>query len=1006
MTSMPENFLSGSKPDLPAPGNPESLAIGWEHWDSAVSRSADPKIESATGNIVGKGRGKALLDALFAHSPFLTHVATSDPAFTLRILDAGPDAALSDILADLSERPEGETEASLKTRLRIAKKRAALTIAMADISSEWPLEKVTGGISDIAESCLQAACDFGLSEAARRGVLTLANPEGPSKDSGLVVLGMGKLGARELNYSSDIDIIVFFDPEVMTTDRPDELQPAMVRLVRLVLRIMDERTADGYVFRTDLRLRPDPSATPLAISVLAAESYYESLGQNWERAAMIKARPVAGDLEAGAQFLEWLRPFIWRKNLDFAAIQDIHSIKRQINAHRGIGAIRALGHNVKMGRGGIREIEFFAQTQQLIWGGRIPDLRIARTKEAIDCLVSHEQVLPETAEDLKIAYDFLRRVEHRLQMVDDEQTHTLPDDTDGFDAFAGFMGYPTGEAFAQVLTDHLHKVQTHYGALFGDAPALSADDSTGEDGGGNLVFTGGEADPDTLATIRKMGFEEPARVDAQIRAWHHGRYRAMRSTRSRELLTELMPVLLRAIAKTPEPDKTFLRFDSFLKVLPGGVQLFSMFHSNPHLLSMVVEITGKAPRLAEHMGNHAAILDSVLTADFFDPPPDLMELGDELEAHLKPCSLLEDVLIECRRWANDRRFQVGVQRLNARIKPLEASRALSDIAETALGALLPRIADEFADTCGRVPGGEIAIVALGRLGSREMTAASDLDLIFVYDTDEEADASDGPKSLAPAQYFGRMTQRMINSLTAMMAEGPLYEIDMRLRPSGTKGPLATSLTAFRKYHDESAWTWERMALVRARAVAGTGDLRGRVESAIATILGIPVDPDKLLRDAADMRQRIAKEKTSDCIWDVKNLRGGLVDIAFIVQYLTLRHIDGTPDIRDANTVASLDKLKAAGVLAQAHWQVLMDAQDLWMGLLGILAETIEGTLTKDKENLITGALADDLVRVAGAEDFDSLKRLMMETATAVFDIYRELIEIPASQLPPLDNEND
>ncbi|MEQ8229643.1 MAG: bifunctional [glutamine synthetase] adenylyltransferase/[glutamine synthetase]-adenylyl-L-tyrosine phosphorylase [Rhodospirillales bacterium] len=1006
MTSMPENFLSGSKPDLPTPGNPESLAIGWEHWDSAVSRSADPKIESAAKNVAGKERDKALLDALFAHSPFLTHVATSDPAFTLRILEAGPDAALTDILADLSDRPEGETEATLKTRLRIAKKRAALAIAMADISSEWPLEKVTGGISDIAEGCLKAACDFGLSEAARRGVLTLATPEDPSKNSGLVVLGMGKLGARELNYSSDIDIIVFFDPEVMATDRPDELQPAMVRLVRLILRIMDERTADGYVFRTDLRLRPDPSATPLAISVLAAESYYESLGQNWERAAMIKARPVAGDLEAGAQFLEWLRPFIWRKNLDFAAIQDIHSIKRQINAHRGIGAIRALGHNVKLGRGGIREIEFFAQTQQLIWGGRIPELRIARTKEAIDCLVSHEQVLPETAEDLKSAYDFLRRVEHRLQMVDDEQTHTLPDDTDGFDAFAGFMGYPSGEAFAQVLTDHLHKVQTHYGALFGDAPALSADDSTGEDGGGNLVFTGGDADPDTLATIRKMGFEEPARVDAQIRAWHHGRYRAMRSTRSRELLTELMPVLLRAIAKTPEPDKTFLRFDSFLKVLPGGVQLFSMFHSNPHLLSMVVEITGKAPRLAEHMGNHAAILDSVLTADFFDPPPDLAELGDELEAQLKPCSLLEEVLIECRRWANDRRFQVGVQRLNARIKPLEASRALSDIAETALGALLPRIADEFADTYGRVPGGEIAIVALGRLGSREMTAASDLDLIFVYDTDEDADASDGPKSLAPAQYFGRMTQRMINGLTAMMAEGPLYEIDMRLRPSGTKGPLATSLTAFRKYHDESAWTWERMALVRARAVAGTGDLRGRVESAIATILGIPVDPDKLLRDAADMRQRIAKEKTSDCIWDVKNLRGGLVDIAFIVQYLTLRHIDGHPDIRDANTVTSLNKLKATGVLAQAHWQALMDAQDLWMGLLGILAETIEGTLTKDKENLITGALADDLVRVAGAEDFDSLKRLMMETAATVFDIYRELIEIPASELPSLDDEND
>ncbi|MAY65951.1 MAG: bifunctional [glutamate--ammonia ligase]-adenylyl-L-tyrosine phosphorylase/[glutamate--ammonia-ligase] adenylyltransferase [Rhodospirillaceae bacterium] len=1002
---MPENSAFSSKPHLPSPGNPQSLAVGWEHWDSAISSCADPETESAAAKIARGGPGKDLLDAVFAHSPFLGRLAADDPAFTLRILADGADAVLTDILSSIAEAPEGETEPALKTRLRIAKKRAALTIALADIGGDWPLEKVTGGLSSVAETCLMAACDFCLRETARRGALELHDPDAPSVGSGLVVLGMGKLGARELNYSSDIDIIVLFDPEATRTTKPDELQPAMVRLVRQMLRIMDERTADGYVFRTDLRLRPDPSATPLAISVLAAENYYESLGQNWERAAMIKARAVAGDLEAGTRFLEWLRPFIWRKHLDFAAIQDIHSIKRQINAHRGIGAIQALGHNVKLGGGGIREIEFFAQTQQLIWGGRIPELRLSGTKAAIDCLVALEQVTPEVAADLKAAYDFLRQVEHRLQMVNDEQTHTLPDEQDAFDAFAAFMGYPTGAAFAEVLTGHLKRVQSHYGALFGDAPTLSA--AADQDGiGGNLVFTGGDADPDTLATIRKMGFEEPARVDAQIRAWHHGRYRAMRSTRSRELLTELMPVLLRAIAATPEPDKTFLRFDSFLKILPGGVQLFSMFHSNPHLLSLVVEIAGKAPKLADHMGRHASILDSVLTADFFDPPPDLADLGQELDAQLASCRDLEDVLIVCRRWANDRRFQIGVQRLGARIAPLDASRALSDIAETALGVVLSKVADDFAESHGRIPGGEIAIVAMGRLGSREMTAASDLDLIFVYDADDDAEESDGDRPLAPAQYFGRLTQRTINAITAMMAEGPLYEVDMRLRPSGTKGPLATSLTAFRKYHDESAWTWERMALVRARAVAGTGDLRGRVAEAIASILGDPVDPVKLLRDAADMRARIAKEKASDSMWDIKNLRGGLVDIAFTVQYLTLRHIGDHPDIRDANTAASLDKLKAAGVLAPAHWQTLMHAQELWMGILGLLAETIEGTLTKDKESLISGALADDLVRVAGADDFDSLKRMMMETAQAVFNIYQELIDGPAADLPPAPDVED
>ena len=336
---------------------------------------------------------------------------------------------------------------------------------------------------------------------------------------------------------------------------------------------------------------------------------------------MIKARPVAGDLEAGDRFLEWLKPFIWRKSLDFAAIQDIHSIKRQIDAHRGGDGIKVAGHNVKLGAGGIREIEFFAQTQQLIWGGRVPGLRLRRTKEALDALVELGQCETETAAALKTAYDYLRRVEHRIQMVNDEQTHLIPDEPEILDRFAAFLGYPSTDAFADELTVTLRRVQELYGALFSDAPALTAAGSNDENGiGGNLVFTGADSDPDTLETLNNLGFREPGRIDAQIRAWHHGRYRAVRSARARELLTELVPLLLKSMAATPEPDETFLRFDAFLKALPAGVQLFSMFHSNPHLSELVVEIIGKAPRLARHMGAHASVLDSVLTADFFRRP--------------------------------------------------------------------------------------------------------------------------------------------------------------------------------------------------------------------------------------------------------------------------------------------------------------------------------------------------------------------------------------------------
>ena len=998
---MPENAMTGSSAARPKPEIPESLEIGRERWQAAIARAGDQHLESAARELAANGRISALLDTVFTHSPFLTQSAAADATYTIDLLRDGPDAALARVLADISARPDGETEAQLKQRLRIAKRRAALAIAFADISGDWPLEKITEGLSDVADACLQASARFALSDAARRGGLILADGGDPVEGSGLVILGMGKLGARELNYSSDIDIVVLFDPEIVRTDKPEDLQTTMVRLTRLMIRIMDERTADGYVFRTDVRLRPDPGATPVAISTLAAETYYESLGQNWERAAFIKARPAAGDLAAGARFLDWLKPFVWRKSLDFAAIQDIHSIKRQINAHRRIGGIKALGHNVKLGGGGIREIEFFAQTQQLIWGGRIPDLRLRRTKDAIDALVLHGQVDRETADDLKAAYDFLRRVEHRLQMVNDEQTHSLPSDQDAFATIAGFLGYDGADAFAADLTAHLEKVSDHYSELFGDAPALSAKGEIS----GNLVFTGTDADPDTLETLTSLGFREAARVDAVIRGWHHGRYRAMRSTRARELLTELTPVLLDAIAGMPDPDDAFMRFDGFLRALPAGVQLFSMFHSRPELLSLVVELTGKAPRLARHMGAHANVLDVVLTADFHDPPPDLAEMTEELERTLGACADMEDTLLAVRRWANDRRFQVGVQQLGGTIAPGAAAAALSDIAEAALGGLLPRVIAEFEETHGRLPGGELAIVAMGRLGSREMTAASDLDLIFVYDIGDPDAPSDGAKPLPPIQYFARLTQRAITAITAMTPEGTLYEVDMRLRPSGTKGPIATSLAAFRRYHAESAWTWERLALVRARAVAGAPALRGKVEDAISSILAEPVDAKKLLADVAHMRARLADSKKAQTIWDIKNQRGGLVDIAFLAQYLTLRHAKEHPEVRHANTRRTLENLKAAGLLDQATADTLLAAQDLWTGLLGMLALTMEGDVTADREAQISGALAGDLARVGGADDFAGLKRKVKATAKAVYEIFQEIIETPAAALPPADGPN-
>ncbi len=988
---------------LPRPADPDRAAVGLERWREATANADDGGLQAFADRVAADGGARALLEAVFGNSPFLTQCAASDPGFLCRLLAQGPDEASAGIMDELRiDRLAGLDGTALARCLRVAKRRIALTIAIADIASLWPLERVTGQLTDFAEAALSASAAHVLREAAATGAFDLAHVDDPERESGLVILGMGKLGARELNYSSDIDLIVLYDPEVIRTDNPDSLQTSFVRLTRNMVRLMDERTADGYVFRTDLRLRPDPAATPLAISVLAAETYYESLGQNWERAAMIKARAVAGDKEAGAAFLDMLRPFIWRKNLDFAAIQDIHSIKRQINAHRGGTEIAVNGHNLKLGRGGIREIEFFAQTQQLIWGGRQPALRCSATGDALRALSTGGQITGDAAEELMEVYRYLRRVEHRLQMINDEQTHTLPQDTAGLASLGAFLGYPDADAFAADVVAHLRRTESHYVDLFEDAPSLGAPGL----GPGNLVFTGSDPDPDTLETIERLGFRNPATIDAAFRRWHHGRYRATRSTRARELLTELAPVLLDALSRTPDPDAAFVKFDEFLSRLPAGVQLFSTFFSNPNLLGLVAEIVGGAPRLAEHLSHRPLVLDSVLTEDFFDPPPRPEVLEEELDALLARGEHLEDVLDISRRWANDRWFQVGVQNLRGHLAPEPVALALSNIADTAVSRLHPFIEEQFAARHGGFPGSGMITIAMGTLGAREMTPASDLDLIFIYSTGDAIEASDGPRPLAPSQYFARLSQRLINAITAQTAEGKLYDVDMRLRPSGHAGPIASSFESFVQYHDEAAWTWEHMALTRARVIAGPADLRAAVEGVISDVLTRPRDAGALLADIADMRARMDRERHTDVIWDIKNLRGGLVDIEFITQYLQLRHAHANPRVLSPNTRLALLAIRDAGLHEAAAVEFLIEALELWHAVHGMLRLTLAGDLRRVMQDEVPEGLRKALARAGDTPDISTLQDKIRTTAERVYGHFTDLIDTPAKALAAGRGEPD
>ncbi|WP_144299711.1 bifunctional [glutamine synthetase] adenylyltransferase/[glutamine synthetase]-adenylyl-L-tyrosine phosphorylase, partial [Elioraea rosea] len=837
-------------PIIPPRPHDETAAALWrERWDEAWAE----RLEESPGagpNPAGAPAEAALLDAIFGNSPFLAALAVKEQDAMAAMLADGPDAAFSGVLASLAaEAPPDAARADIAAALRRAKRRGALVIGAADIAGTWDVGQVTAALSDLAEATLSAvvrhllAQHMGQPAGQQRGggaggSLRLRHRDDPARGSGLIVLGMGKLGARELNYSSDIDLVVLFDAsQAYHGDNPGAF---FVRLARELVRLMEERSADGYVFRTDLRLRPDPAATPLAVSVDAAHTYYSSLGQNWERAAMIKARPVAGDLAAGNAFLAELRPFIWRKHLDFAAIRDIHSIKRQIQAHRGGAEIAVAGHNLKLGRGGIREIEFFAQVQQLIWGGRDPKLRNPRTREALAALRRAGLLEDGTEQALARAYDFLRRIEHRLQMQDDRQTHALPEDEAGLAAIATFSGYPDAASFAEALLEELRAVERAYAALFEEAPDLA--------GPGSLVFTGVTDDPATIATLQGMGYANATAVASAVRAWHHGRPRATRSERARELLTELMPALLASLAKQQDPDAAFTRFDAFLNRLPAGVQIFSLFQRNPALLDRIASVFGAAPLLADHLATHPAALEGLLTGD-------VPQVDTGLDAALADCRYLEEAMDAVRRVVHERAFLIGAATLDATMDADSAGRARADLADAALAALLPRVAEDFVARHGRIARGAMAAIALGKLGGREMMAASDLDIIMVYDHAPGAEAAKGGtgRALTPPEYFGRLATAFVAAISAPSGAGKLFDVDMRLRPSGNKGPIAVALEGFARYHENEAWTWEHMALTRARPVAGPPALQKRVAAAIRAALTRRRDPDKLRADAAALR---------------------------------------------------------------------------------------------------------------------------------------------------------
>ncbi|MCC0043462.1 MAG: bifunctional [glutamine synthetase] adenylyltransferase/[glutamine synthetase]-adenylyl-L-tyrosine phosphorylase [Brucellaceae bacterium] len=933
--------------------------------EAGAERTA--KLLSGSSDLAG------FLAAVLDLSPFLRGCLKRDPAILERLFGATVSERLEAIDTEIAglAAVENLTEADLMHRLRTLKREAHVLIALGDLAGEVEAGETTARLSRLADLCVGAAIRFLLLQAHKSGKLALPDPAEPENGSGWIVLGMGKLGAHELNFSSDIDLIVFFDPAAPAITDRYESADHFVRMTRQLVRILQDRTEHGYVFRTDLRLRPDPGSTPLAIPVEAALHYYESRGQNWERAAMIKARAIAGDRKAGEAFLAELRPYVWRKYLDYAAIADVHSIKRQIHAHKGFGDIAVRGHNVKLGRGGIREIEFFVQTQQLIAGGRFPELRGRETTAMLDILAERGWITAEAAETLTRQYWFLRDVEHAIQIVADEQTHTLPEDDEGLERVARLLGYKDADAFSEVFRNALKLVESHYAALFETAPQLSS-------GIGNLVFTGEGDDPGTLQTLSELGFERPSDISRIIRTWHYGRYRATQSAEARERLTELTPALLQAFGGTRRADEALLRFDEFLGGLPAGIQLFSLLHSNPGLLKLLATIMGAAPRLAAIITRRPHVFDGLLDPALLSELPSKAYLDERLTAFLQGATLHEEVLDRLRVFAAEQKFLIGMRLLTGSIDATRAGKAFSDLADLTIAAALDAVVEEFAVRHGEVPGGRIVILGMGKLGSRELTAGSDVDLILLYDHDPEAEYSTGEKELAPAHYFARLTQRLIAAVSAPTAEGVLYELDLRLRPSGNKGPVATHVDAFGKYQREQAETWEHMALTRARIVAGDPVLAGRVEAEIEAVLAQPRDGAKIRREAFEMRELIAEEKPPRDNWDLKLIPGGLIDLEFVAQVATLAG-QVVAERRQPSTVETLSRLRGEFADEQTRAD-LVAAHNLYATLSQIIRICLTGPLEPDD---VPPGLADLMLASTDLPDMTVLESHVEETSRKV-----------------------
>lgn len=782
-------------------------------------------------------------------SPFLRAGIEAAPELADRFLSDGSAAAVEQALSQAGE--------TVDSRLRRQRQGLAVAVALGDLAGELTLEQVTGSLSDFADRAIDEAVRVAIAERVP-GVAA----------EGFAVIAMGKLGSHELNYSSDVDLLLLFDPERLPRRQRDEPGEAAVRIGRRIIEILQKRTADGYVARVDLRLRPAAEVTPIALPVNAAISHYESSALPWERAAFIRARACAGDIALGQQFLDAIQPFVWRRSLDFGVIEEVHEISARIRDHYAQGARLGPGYDLKRGRGGIREVEFFAQIQQMIHGGRDPRVRAPATLDALAALETAGHLEPDDAHVLRETYRLLRTIEHRVQMVEDAQTHLLPQNWEGLDDLAGLHGAESGEALIESLRPSVERTE----ALF---------DSLAPERAGRL-----SNDPDILVgELRNLGFDDPGAALRRIGDWRTGQARSLRSPVGRHAFEAMLPGLLRAIAAGPDPERALNLFSDLVERLSSGINLYRLLEARPALADQLANILTHAPPLAGMLARRPDLLDGLIDESSFALRPEPEAMARRLARSMAGESY-DRALDRVRRLVNERRFALGVQLISGIADPLDVALGYSNVAEGTVVALADAAFAEFARAHGTIMGGELMILALGRLGGQALTHASDLDIVYLYHAPAGA-VSDGARELTAADYYNRLANRISAALSVPTASGPLYDVDTRLRPQGAQGMLAVSVAGFRDYQRSEAWTWEHMAMCRARPIYGSAERQSTLTAEIRSILATRPDAAKVRADAAEMRAEIARHKPPSGPLDIKLGPGGLVDLEFAVHVLQL-----------------------------------------------------------------------------------------------------------------------